>query len=1038
MIKINSLIIPFIFLTSVAHSNDPLFDQQWSLKNNGLPQVIDLDPVRNFRSPGVKGQDIGLNNRVYSKVPSPRQVLVAVLDTGIDRSHPDLVDMIRVKPKECEALAQYLKCKSESDNSKCDAQWLDPKNPDADTDGNGYPMDCYGWSAMGIKNEVNGIIGSPLLIDTIGHGTHVAGLIGAQVGNGIGIEGVSSHVKLLPIQVVAEEIAEPLKPMSVDLSPNEENREKNGYKLDQDVSDRVARGFIYALSEGAEVINLSLGWPQVADSKLLRELVAEAIKRGVIVVAAAGNDATRALLRPCSYPGVLCVGALSPDGGIAHFSNYGSGVDIAAPGLNILSTYPEEKRPARFRSTLGYEFLSGTSQAAPIVSGIVAEMLAAGIPSNEIYARLVLSARKVLENKTMFETYASGEKHTLKASIDPLEKFIFSGQADLSKALTVPFRAVIAPAIKERPEILWNGESSQFTLDIAMENRGASINAAEVEIKAFIKAPNGGVIRPQVTKIEQIPLAQKPVWVQGEKRNYRVSLAVDPARRHEIPADLDLAMVAQYSNGYTQTSIVEPEVTIPLSKIENQDKVSFEIKNLPKGRWDWNPFESVDNSERGTAYLITEQAPQGFRVAVLNIKDGKTELKGPVILPGTQGLKLMAVMWSVQTPAGYVFGVIEEGEPDAKGPSATYYFDLDFNLKIKSKSRYDSKFVQIPFNVKWLKLKENIYRPAWIGGGLDPNKKPTLWERWENRNTIEKVQQRLYWLNEEFKPQALAEIEGGQKFVDFVSGPKDADGVLTALTVKSKGVEAQPDYIQSASFVTFADGKVVHILKADQDLYRSLLDAKRIPLYNLDSNTPAVRGMAWFAEGALQTQKITTWDMMKNKFQNYDARALREHFDSALWTQAVFEGEKMSGSFVVTNSEVQYHDLRTGKAVRKSLERYTFFSDSLQILLAYPLVIQSKNGPTKLIPALFASENVDFERGVKLVVPIFAKNGDVVELVSPSTLNIKADKGCKPFKTPIQMESGETALDFYCAAEVKEGEAQSTTKEQIIRVYLRY
>ena len=677
------------------------------------------------------------------------------------------------------------------------------------------------------------------------------------------------------------------------------------------------------------------------------------------------------------------------------------------------------------------------------MAGVVAEMLAAGIPKKEIYARLVLSARALLPNQTMYETFASGEKRQLRAAQDPLEKYVFSGQIDLAKALTIPFRAVIAPVSKERPEILWNGVTNQFTLDIQMENRGASVAASEIQIKAFIKAPQQGVMRPQVSSIQQVPLAQKNVWEQGERRNYRIILTADASRVQEMPADLDLVVQAQYSNGYVQTSIIEPEVTIPLSKIENQDKVSFEIKNLPKGRWDWTPLESVDGAQRGQTYLITEQGIQGFRAAVLKIgKDGTTELKGPVVIPRTQGLKLIAVMWAVQTPAGYVFGVIEEGEPDQQEASATYYFDVDFDLNVKARSRYDSKLVQVPFNVKWLKLKENVYRPAWIGAGLDPNKKPNLWERWENRNNVERVQQRLYWMNEEFKPQALAEIEGGQKFVDFIPGPQDVNGVLTALTVKSQGNSSQPSYIQDASFVTFAEGKVVHVLKANQELYRSLLEAKRGPLFNLDSTQPFARGMFWFAEGGLQTQKITTWDILENRFQNYDARALREHFDSALWTQAVYEGEKMSGSFVVTNSEIQYHDLRSGRAVRKSMERYSFFSDSLQILLAYPLVIQSKNGPTKLIPALFASENVDFERGVKLVVPIFAKNGDVIELVSPSTLNIKADRGCKPFKTPIQMESGETALDFYCNQEVKDGQGQgqnqTTVKEQLIRVYLRY
>lgn len=1038
MMKFQSILLSLIFAFGLsAQGRDPYFGLQWGLQNDGLPQVVDLDPVRNYRSPSIKGQDVNLK-RISPAIPSPRQVLVAVLDTGIDRTHPDLKNVIRTKPQECEALAQYLQCTQDEESQVCDKKWLDPSNPQADTDRNGYPLDCYGWSAMGAKNSVNDIIGDPLPVDTIGHGTHVAGLVGAQVDNGIGIEGVSNHVRILPVKVVGEEISEPLKPMSIDLDPRETNREKAGFRLVQDVSDRVARGLIYALNEGAEVVNLSVGWPQVADSKLLREVVAEAVKRGVIIVAAAGNDSTRALLRPCTYEGVICVGALSPDGGMSHFSNYGSGVDLAAPGLNILSTYPEEKRPSRFRKTLGYEFLSGTSQASPIVAGLAAEMLARGVPSKEIYARLVLSARPLLPNQTLFETFASGQKRTLKASVDPLEKYVFSGQADLGKALEIPWRAVIAPASKERPEILWDGASSELSLEFSMQNRGADISAQNVQMKAFIRSPQVGVARPQVVKLEVLPGAQKSVWSYGEKRNYRAIMKMDPSKVAELPSDLDLVVQAQFSNGYTQTSIIEPEVTIPLSRIAQQNRARYQVEGLPNGRWDWTPLESVDGAQRGETYLITEQSPRGFRVAVLRIKDGKSELKGPVILPRTQGLKLIAVMWGVQTPAGYVFGVIEENEPDSTELPATHFFDLNSELQVKSRARYDSKIVQVPFMVRWLKLSHQVYRPAWIGAGLEPNKKQNLWDRWENRNKTERVQQRLYWLNEEFKPFAIGEIEGGQKFVDFVPGPRDSEGVLTALTVKSQGPSAQPSYIQDSSFVTFEAGKVVHVLKADEPLYRSLLEAKRGPLFNLDSTLPFARGMFWFAEGALQTQKITTWDLMTQKFQNYDARALRAHFDSALWTQAVYEGEGVSGSFVVTNTEIQYHDLRSGRAVRKSLDRYSFFSDSLQILLAYPLVIQSLKGPSKLLPALFASENVDFERGVKLVVPIFAKNGDVVELVSPGTLNIKADRGCKPFKTPIQLESGETALDFFCSQDVKEGDQVVGSKDELIRVYLRY
>ncbi len=1032
-----------IYVVTAQASQDPWLNLQWSLDNTGQAQVVDLDPVRNYRAPGIRSEDV---RRPQLDFLSPRQVLVAVLDTGIDRTHPDLKNMIRTKPGECEALAKYLACLSEeTETGSCDKKWMDPKNPEADTDKNGYPMDCYGWSAMGAKSEFD-IYGSPFFIDTVGHGTHVAGVMGAQIGNGVGIQGVSPHVKLIPVQVVSDKVNEPLKPMSapgLNLDPEEMAREEQGYKLAQDISDRVARGFLYALREGAEVINMSLGWPQVADSKLLRELMAEANRRGVIVVAAAGNDSTRALLRPCIYEGVICVGSLNPDGALSHFSNFGSGVDIAAPGLSILSTYPEEQRPARFRFEQGYEYLSGTSQASPLVAGAVAELLARGVPASEVYARLILSARPLKPSQAMFEVFASGERNALSAEADPLNKFVFSGQLDIEKALQVPFRAVIQ-AQRERPEALWDGHSPTLTTEVELINRGAAIATEDVKIKAFIKPIHKGVVRPQVTEIRPLDSSRK-TWSQGEKRKFQVKLEISPDQASRIPSDLDLVMEAVYSNGYKQQTVVDLEVVVPLAQLTTMKKTVYNIEGLPSGRWDWIPLESVDGAQRGDVYLLTEQTAMGFRVASYTINGDKTVLKGPVTIPRTQGLNLIAVMWGAVTSNGYIMGAIQDVPPDElEGPAPIHFFDLDFNLQVKSRARYDSKIVQLPFQVRWMRLG-STYRPAWIGAGLEPDKKQDLWDRWENRNRVERVQQRLYWLDEDFKPHALGEVEK-KKFVDFVPGPQDEKGVLTALVVKSQGPSSQPSYVQDVSFVSFGDGKVLNVHTSSEELFRSLLEAKRGPLFNLDSTTPYSRGMFWFSEGGLRTQKITTWDQINNQFQHHDARSIRGHFDSALWTQAVYKGARSAGAFVITNTEVQYHNLMTGHAVRKSLERYSFFSNTLQILLAYPLVIQSSEGPSAYRPALFATENIDFERGVKLVVPIFAKDGkseEVVELVSPGALNVKAGAGCKPFKTPIQLSSGETAMDFYCerkenAPVQTQQKAPPTSVKELIRVFLKY
>ncbi|MFN9067160.1 MAG: S8 family serine peptidase, partial [Bdellovibrionales bacterium] len=640
-----------IFLLGHFSSADSLLNLQWSLKNSGVAQVVDLDPVRNYRVSARSGEDIRLpkNNPL-----SPRQVLVAVLDTGIDRNHPDLKNIIREKPIECKALAQYLQCLENDSLKNCDKKWMDLNNAEVDMDKNGYPMDCYGWSAIGPQSEVTQIVGSPFFVDNIGHGTHVAGIVGAETGNAIGIRGVSAHIRILPVQVIDDRVNEPLKPMSApNLDPGEKIRFEQGYKLVQDVSDRVARGFLYALNEGAEVISMSLGWPQVADSKLFRELIKEANRRGVIVVAAAGNDSTRALLRPCVYDGVICVGSLNPDGSLSHFSNYGSGVDIAAPGLSILSTYPEDMRPVRFRSNLGFEYLSGTSQATPLVAGAVAELLSRGIPAHEIYARLIHSARPLKSPTALFQVFASGESQLFQADNEPLKKYILSGQLDIQKALEIPFRALVIASQRSRPEILWNGKSSVLHFNLEMINRGAPISSNDVKINVKVKGVLNGAVRPQVKALE-LQSQPGPVWQQNETRIFKVQLEMPQNRVRELPADLDLEVVAQYSNGFEQLSVVEPEVLQDLSAIDSNRKKEMLISGLPFGQWDWTPLESLDGSQRGEVYLLTEQEGQGFRVATARIVNDKMEIKGPVTLPGTRGLKLVAVMWGAWTGQGAV------------------------------------------------------------------------------------------------------------------------------------------------------------------------------------------------------------------------------------------------------------------------------------------------------------------------------------------------------------------------------------------------
>ena len=190
--------------------------------------------------------------------------------------------------------------------------------------------------------------------DDFGHGTHVAGIIGAVANNNVGIAGVAPKVKLMPIRVLG---------------------------VDGGTTAALIQGIDHAIAKGAKVINLSLGSSQA--SRAEQEAINRAIARKVTVIAAAGNEALSG--NPLNYPaaltGVISVGALGrlPVNGQmllarAEYSCFNPFVAIAAPGSDILSTVPSQLGNAPNRGG-AYAYASGTSMAAPMVSGVAALIL---------------------------------------------------------------------------------------------------------------------------------------------------------------------------------------------------------------------------------------------------------------------------------------------------------------------------------------------------------------------------------------------------------------------------------------------------------------------------------------------------------------------------------------------------------------------------------------------------------------------------------------------------------------------------------------
>lgn len=212
--------------------------------------------------------------------------------------------------------------------------------------------------------------------DENGHGTHVAGTVAQRSDNGVGCSGVAPDATVLAVRVL--------------------DRYGGGS------SYGVAQGITYAVDNGADVINLSLGSP--SSTSLEQQAIADAIARDVVVVAASGNEGRSSVSYPGAYTGVIAVGATGADGRVPNYSNGGSALDVVAPGGDLGKDVNRDGyADGVLQQTLaGFEFYEGTSMASPHVAAIVALLLADGARPDDVRDLLVSTA----SNNGKFDTWS--------------------------------------------------------------------------------------------------------------------------------------------------------------------------------------------------------------------------------------------------------------------------------------------------------------------------------------------------------------------------------------------------------------------------------------------------------------------------------------------------------------------------------------------------------------------------------------------------------------------------------------------------------
>lgn len=937
---------------------DPLEKEQWALENHGMGVRVLIDQVHSEWVPGVAGEDIGLKRLGDATVQ--RKVVVAVIDTGIDPTHPEFAGQIARRESECIS-----------------------KDPKMDADGNGYAGDCLGWNAADGNADVR---------DQFGHGTHVSGIIAAKA-DGKGTRGIAPEAKILPIKVISEGIARVSRSSSS--------------QLQESFPDIIAKALLYAIVNKVDVIQMSMAWPPEVHGQILRDLFGKIREKGILVVASAGNDGSPGREFPCGEQGVLCIGAHGPDGKIAGFSNFGESVDLLAPGVKILSTWPlvlpEDglwipALPGQFKGGAGYDFERGTSMAAPVASGAAAWLLMRGVKPTEVIPRLLRNAR------------------------DPLQSI---PRLDLARAWNEPLGPWITPSTKEPIRVVW-AEERGFQASIELVNQGSESNA--MELHAELLDEEG---KPQDEVTLETRLIELPKLRTGETVSRTLSASASDLR-YSGRFSLRLSSDDGKIRSRIPIEIERHWGREPLSGAKTRP-ITGDLVQDPDA---WISVTGKDGSSLQDTLAVTLTG-EGTMLQLLEEQEDRFVAHPPILLPITktgiarQWYRSVFAVERVRLREGEdpVYAVwmekVEKGEdPRTKvlGQVLRIFDRSGRSRPIAGKDSIFFEFGKIYVNppVVWTRAKgkeASELMPSWIGVGATPDLDLPRYDPW-NPYENDAGMLRVFHIDSAGEIRETPLAPGGMEAPVALFPQTDEEVSRGSARILIAGASTDRFTYRIAQLTS---GKLEKLSEFHPNPYRSLLGITNNGIVRSagDASGLPFRGASFIGKGSLGGVRATALSREGVQLElDFRARGSDEPTSSVFGIfSGGLPGANVSG-FAMGDRDLIYREGPSGLEGRTSLRKFGFRSEGVTVGSYFPYAIGTEDG--KLLPAIWIPEELgDVGDVSEWVVPKRTADGEI-RLIRPASLRNRLQNGCVWMGDPRERFST-APVEFWalCGSEIQ-------------------